>query len=372
MRVALVHDWLTGMRGGEKCLQVLIEMFPEAQIFTLLHVPGSVSPEIEARPIHTSFINSLPGVRDIYRYYLPLFPKAIERFDLRGYDLIISTSHCAAKGAHPPDGVPHLCYCLTPMRYVWDLYDQYFGPHRVGPLVRTVMPHIAGHLRRWDRRASERVSAFVACSEHIRTKIERFYGCAATVVYPPVDAHRFRPVPTREDFYLIVSALVPYKRIDLAVAAFNQLGERLVIVGSGPEMHRLRAIAGPDVSFTGWLDDREVEEYFARCRAFIFPGEEDFGIAAVEAQAAGAPVIAYGSGGVTETVIGVNSRPTNSDGRPTGVFFHEQTTESLMAAVRQFEKLQFDQDVLRANAARFSVEAFKRGIRACVAELLPA
>ncbi len=361
MRVALVHDWLTGMRGGEKCLEVFLDMYPDTEIFTLFHVPGSVSPRIERQKIHATFLNSFPRVRDIYRYYLPLFPSAVERLDVRGFDLVVSMSHCVAKGVRAPPDVPHLCYCLTPVRYAWDLYDVYFGPGRATPLVRAVMPFVARRLRAWDGQSLNRVSEFVAISHHVRTKIERFYGRTANVVYPPVDVDRFLPAGTREDFYLIVSALVPYKRIDLAIDAFNALGRRLIVVGKGPEMERLRRRAGPTVTLTGWLPDDEVMAHMTTCRAFVFPGEEEFGITAVEAQAAGAPVIAYGSGGVTESVIGVNGRGDVDGG--TGVFFDRQSTESLVSAVREFESLQFSVDALRQNAARFGVEQFRRGLQ---------
>src|SRR5690606_21256241 len=282
MRVALVHDWLTGMRGGERVLEALIRLWPDAEIFTLLHLRGSVSPLIEERPIHTSFIDRLPGASKRYRNLLPLFPAAIERFDLRGFDLVVSSSHCVAKGVRPA-GAPHLCYCHTPMRYVWDLYDDYFGRGRAALPVRMAMPPIAAWLRRWDRRTASRVDTFVAHSAFIRERIRRCYGRDAVLVHPPVAAERLRHARPRQHFYLIVSALVPYKRIELAIAAFNRLGRPLVIAGSGPELERLRRMARPNVRFTGWLPDDEIADLYERCRAFIFPGVEDFGITAVEA-----------------------------------------------------------------------------------------
>ncbi|HEX7091721.1 MAG TPA: glycosyltransferase [Longimicrobiales bacterium] len=365
MRVALVHDWLTGMRGGERVLEELIGLWPDAEIFTLLHVPGSVSPVIESRPIHASFIGRLPGVARRYRSLLPLFPAAIERFDLRGFDLVVSSSHCVAKGVRPP-GAPHVCYCHTPMRYVWDLYDDYFGPGRAALPVRLLMPAVAAWLRRWDRRTAARVDTFIANSAHVRERIRRCYGRDAIVVHPPVDVERFRPAATREDFYLIVSALVPYKRVDLAIEAFNRLGRPLVIAGTGPELGRLRRIARPNIRFAGWLPDEEIADLYARCRAFIFPGIEDFGITAVEAQAAGAPVIAYGAGGALETVIGWDGRRADA----TGVFFDEATPEALAAAVERADRAPFDPAALRASAERFSPHAFRQGMLDVVERLV--
>jgi glycosyltransferase involved in cell wall biosynthesis len=369
MRTALVHDWLTGMRGGEKVLEGLLELFPDAEIFTLLHVPGSVSPAIEGRPIHTSPLQRFPGVRRHYRRYLPLFPAFVERLDLRGFDLVVSVSHCVAKGARA-NGAPHLCYCNTPMRYVWDQFDAYFGHGRAGPVTRVAAKALAPRLRRWDRETAGGVSRFVANSSHVQGRIRRFYGRDASVVYPPVAVERFRPAASREDFYLVVSALVPYKLVDLAVAALSDLGRPLVVVGSGPELPRLRALAGPHVRFTGWLPDAEVADLMGRCRALIMPGVEDFGIVPVEAQAAGAPVIALGEGGALETV-----RAPGADGRGgTGLFFHDRTARCLAHAVRRFERLDlegaFDRDALVANARRFGREPFLAGMRGALRDLL--
>jgi glycosyltransferase involved in cell wall biosynthesis len=352
MRVALVHDWLTGMRGGERCLEVFCELFPDADLFTLLHVPGSVSPVIERRRIVTSFVQRLPDVAARYRQYLPLFPRAVERFDLRGYDLVLSSSHCVAKGARPAPGARHLCYCFTPMRYVWDLYDDYFGP-RAGPLMRTLMPPLAAWLRGWDRRSSARVDHFAAISRFIADRVRRCYGREAEVIYPPVDVSRFEPAEEREgDYYLVVSALVPYKRVDLAVAAAARLGRRLVVVGTGPEAAALRAQAGPDVEFLGWRGDEEIAGLLRGCRALLFPGMEDFGIVPLEAMAAGRPVIAYGVGGACETIV-----PLGGDEPPTGVFFGAQTVDALVEAMTRFEA---HADAFRPKALRARAELFDR------------
>ncbi len=358
MRVALVHDWLTGMRGGERCLEVFAELYPQADLYTLLHVPGSVSPTIERRRIVTSFVQRLPGAARSYRHYLPLFPSAIERFDLRGYDLVLSSSHCVAKGVLAPGG-EHVCYCFTPMRYVWDMYAEYVG-RGAGFLTRAIMPPLAAALRRWDRRASRRVDHCVAISRLVANRIERCYGRSAEVIYPPVDVQRFRLAEDDpEDFYLVVSALAPYKRIDLAVAAASQTGRRLKVVGTGPEEAKLRALAGRTVEFLGWRDDNEVADLYRRCRALLFPGLEDFGIVPLEAMACGRPVIAFGAGGALETVV-----PLEGDEPATGLFFTAQTVEALIQAIARFEREahRFAPKSLRARAEQFDRPRFKERI----------
>ena len=380
IRVALVHDWLTGMRGGERVLEALLDLFPRAEIFTLIHRPETVSSQIEARTIHTSFVDDLPFAHGPYRYFLPLFPRAVESFDLEGFDMVISSSHCVAKGARPPSGVPHLCYCHTPMRYVWDQYQTYFGPGRASPPVRAAIAAIAPWLRRWDVATADRVDRFIANSTCVGDRIRRHYGRTSVVVYPPVDVKRFRSERIQEDFYLVLGALVPYKRVDLAVEACDRLGRRLVIAGGGSELPRLAKVAGPRTSFLGRVTDAEVADLLSRCRALLLPGEEDFGITAVEAQAAGAPVIAYGKGGALETVIGVEydgEAPCRSGGdaihnelRPTGVFFHEPSPEGLMDAIERFESQDFSLGALQASAARFGSERFKREMRSQVYEVL--
>jgi glycosyltransferase involved in cell wall biosynthesis len=372
-RVALVHDWLTGMRGGERCLEVVCELFPGAPLFTLLHVPGSVSAVIEDRPIVTSFVQRLPDAARRYRSYLPLFPAAVRRFDLRGYDLVISLSHCVAKGVRVPPGALHLSYCFTPMRYVWDLYDDYVG-RDAGLGVRVLMPPVAAALRRWDRRTGS-VHHFVAISRHIEDRIRRVYGRVADVIHPPVDVGRFR-IGVPEDFYLVVSALAPYKRVDLAVAAATRLGRRLLVVGTGPEEARLRRLAGPTVRFLGWRPDAEVAELYARCRAVLFTALEDFGIVPLEAAAAGRPTIAFGRGGVLDTMTPLQDPapgdgPPPRDGQPpsgggaeppTAVFYQAQTVAALAAAIERFEGAEragrFTPAALRARAERFDRPRF--------------
>jgi glycosyltransferase involved in cell wall biosynthesis len=366
LRVALVHDWLTGMRGGERCLEVFCELFPTADLFTLLHVPGSVSPVIERRRIITSFVQRLPNAVERYRYYLPLFPAAMRSFDFSGYDLVLSASHAVAKAARRRAGATHVCYCFTPMRYVWDLYEDYFGA-RASRAARLAMPAVAAALRRWDRRTAGRPDRIVAISRFVADRIRRVWHREADVIYPPVDLARFTIAPQGpDDYYLVVSALVPYKRVDLAVAAATRMRRRLVVVGSGPELRRLAAAAGPGVQMLGWRSDAETAALYARCRAVLFPAMEDFGIVPLEAMAAGRPVIAYGVGGATETVVGLDA----ADASPTGVFFREQTVGALVDAMATFERHQrrFEPKALRARAETFDRPLFRDRIAACLAE----
>ena len=283
MRVAIVHDWLAGMRGGERVLEVLCELFPDATLFTLVHLPGTLSPTIERMRIRTSFLQRLGPLRARFRALLPLFPLAVERFDLRGYDLVISSSHCVANGALAPPEARHVAYVYTPMRYVWDQAGAYADGAGWGPLRRAAAAPVASYLRLWDAAASLRVDEFVAISGHVARRIRRCYGRDATVIYPPVDVQRFRPGEGEGDYYLVVSALVPYKRVDLAVAACTRLRRPLKVVGNGPEERRLRRLAGPTVEFLGTRSDPEVAALYAGCRALLFPGLEDFGIVPLEA-----------------------------------------------------------------------------------------
>ena len=355
MRVALVHDWLTGMRGGERVLDELCGLFPDADLYTLVHVPGSTSKRIEARRIFTSPLSRLPGAARHYRKLLPLFPWAIERFRLKDYDLVLSSSHAVAKGVRVPRGAVHLCYCFTPMRYVWDQADVYLGSgvRRVlaGPLV--------SYLRAFDVRTSgpDRVHRFIAISKCVADRIARHYGREASVVYPPVDVDRLRPDgKPADDFYLLVGGFVPYKREDLAIDAFRGLGRRLLVAGDGPTQSALAARAPSNVAFLGRIPDAELARLYARCRALIYPQEEDFGIIPVEAQACGRPVIAFGGGGALETVV-----PLRPDRTGTGILFEPQTPEALAAAVRRFEAeaRAFDSEAIRAHAEHFSPSRFR-------------
>jgi glycosyltransferase involved in cell wall biosynthesis len=367
LKVALVHDWLTGMRGGEKCLEVFCELLPQADIFTLFHVRGSVSATIERHGIHTSFLQRVPGIRRWYRHLLPFFPRAIAGFDFSRHDLVVSLSHCVAKGAGAGSGVPHWSYCFTPMRYLWDQSPIYFNAERYSKPALFAIGKMLDRLRRWDR--STHADRYVAISKFVAERIRRVWGRASEVIYPPVDLERFQPGRDPGLFYLIVSALVPYKRIDIAVEAANRLGRELVIVGKGEDRERLERLAGPTVKLLGWRDDREVAELLSRCRAFILPGEEDFGIAPLEAMASGRPVIALGRGGALETVAGTG--PASRD-PPTGVFFEEPTAGSLAAAMLELERREkdFDPLALRAHAERFSVPRFRGEITAALARFV--
>jgi len=371
MKIALVHDWLTGMRGGEKCLEALCQLYPEAEIFTLLHNRNSTSPEIESKRIHTSFVQHLPSAAEKYRYYLPLFPTAIERFDLSAYKLVISSSHCVAKGVLTKIETCHICYCHTPMRYVWEMSAIYFNHSRYNWVRRVLTNSMLNYLRRWDLSSTSRVDHFVANSQNVRHRIKKHYDRQADVIYPPVEIDSFTLGPERGNYYLIVSALVPYKRIDLAVEAFNQLGKRLVIVGSGPEEKRLKKMAQGKIEFVPWQGFEQLKEFYQNCKALIFPGEEDFGIVPVEAQACGKPVIAFGQGGVLETVQGIYpDRQQSNKSSNTGVFFREQAAASLIGAVKYFETLEFDRNIIRQSVLRFKAENYKEKMKEFVTRKL--
>lgn len=360
MRVALVHDWLVGMRGGEKCLEVFCELFPDADVYTLVYAPESISPAIRRMSIRASWVNSLPMAASYYRYLLPVFPTAIESFDFGDYDLIVSSSHCVAKGVFPHRAL-HLSYVHAPMRYVWDLHGAYSAGD-AALLARAGLRLCRPYLQRWDVRSSNRVDCFIANSRAIAEKIERLYGRRSKVIYPPVDVDRFSVSADIAPYYLIVSALVPYKRIDVAVEAFNKLQLRLKIVGAGPLRRTLERKAEANIEFLGWVDDVKLAELYASCQALIFPGEEDFGIVPLEAQASGRPVIAFKRGGLLETVIGLDEGASP----PTGIFFNEQKSESLIAAVRRYEQNRdlFDPSRIRTHAGKFARDRFRREISA--------
>ncbi|MBE3097702.1 MAG: glycosyltransferase [Planctomycetes bacterium] len=361
MRVALVHDWLTGMRGGEKVLEVLCALFPRAELFTLVHVRGSVSPVIERHRIHRSFVSALPYVRRLYRHYLPLFPIAVELFDLDQFDLVLSTSHCAVKSVITGGHARHLCYCLTPMRYAWDQFDAYFGPGRIGRMPSSLMKPIIGALARWDAGTSGRPDRYVAISQYVASRIRRYYNRGAGVIYPPVDTGFYCPDATQRDgTALIVSALVPYKRVDLAVEACQRVGVTLRIVGQGPEKARLRQLAGPRVEFLGTVSDEEVRACYRRASVVLLPGEEDFGIVPLEAQACGRPVVALGRGGALETVV---------DG-VTGVLVADSSVGALADGLARALETPFDASAIRRHAESFGRERFAAEMGAAVAEIL--
>lgn len=356
MKVAIVHDWLVSQRGGENVLDAICELFPRADLFTMIYVPNSVTPNIVRLERHTSILNRLPSAHKRYRHMLPLMPWAVERFDLTPYDLVISSSHCVAKGVRKRPGAFHLSYVHAPMRYMWDRFDEYFSPERSGLLTRTVARAMRGYFQRWDRHSAERVDAFLANSQFIAGKIKEYYGRESTVVYPFCEPERFARARQPGRNYLMVTALVPYKRVDLAIRAFNALKAPLIIVGDGPDKERLKKIAASNVEFLGSLRNDSLADLYSKCKALIFPGIEDFGIVPVEAMAAGAPVIAFGQGGALETVT-----------QETGVFFHEATEESLIKAVKEFESKEFSEANCRARGRSFNRERFQRELSAILA-----
>ncbi len=350
-KVALVHDWLNGMRGGEKCLEVLCELFPEADLYTLIHEKGSLSAKIESMSIRTSFVQSMPFGLKKYRHYLPLFPFAIEQFDFSGYDLIVSSSHCVAKGVRHDDSVFHISYVHAPMRYVWDQFDTYFRQPRTSWPVRIGAELMRPYLQRWDRNTAKRVDTFLCNSHHIRRKILDYYNRESQVVYPPVELSHFRPGGAKENFYLVVGAFAPNKSVDLAVEAFNRLKLPLKIVGSGQDEEYCRSIAGDSIEFLGALSSEKLLELYQQARALVFPGEDDFGITALEAQSCNTPVIAFASGGAMETVT-----------EQTGLFFAEQKVEVLCEAVEKMELTwkNYVPEEFRQQTSRFGREQYKK------------
>jgi glycosyltransferase involved in cell wall biosynthesis len=370
MRVALVHDWLTGMRGGEKVLEALCERYPHADLFTLLHVRGSVSHAIERARIHCSLLQHLPAVGRYYRGCLPLFPVLVEQFDLERFDLVISSSHCVAKSIIVRPGAVHICYCHTPMRYAWDQFAAYFGPERLGRIGSALARPALARIAAWDRATAARATRYVTNSQHVARRISRYYNRTASVVHPPVDTEFFRPMahpmtrlPVRDGRCLVVSALVPYKRIEIAVDACRLAGVPLTIVGEGPERTRLERRATEtraDTTFLGRLSDEEVREQYRHASLVLMPGEEDFGIVPLEAQACGCPVVALGRGGALETIV-----PGT-----TGVLVDEPTPGAFAAAIGDALSRRFDPDAIRRHAEGFGRARFGNEIAAIVDETM--
>jgi glycosyltransferase involved in cell wall biosynthesis len=357
LRIAIVHYWLTTYGGGEKVLEAFAEIFPQADFYALAAAPDGVPPGLRGRRLTTSLVGRAPGIKRWYRHLFLFYPFALEQFDLDGYDLVISSESGPAKGVITSPRACHLCYCHTPMRYLWDKYHEY--RKAMNPAERAVFSLTAHYARVWDVTTAARVDYFAANSEHVAAQIRKYYRRESSVIYPPVDTVAGRLTARAEDYYLVVSRLVAYKRVDLAIAACNRLGRRLRVVGAGPEYKRLRKLAGPTIEFLGKLGTGPLHEIYARCRALLFPAEEDFGIVPVEAQSFGRPVIAYGRGGALETVIGL--RPGATAETATGIFFHEQTAEALGRVIAAFEKAEssFRPGFVRAHAQRFSKERFR-------------
>jgi glycosyltransferase involved in cell wall biosynthesis len=359
LKVALVHDYLNQYGGAERVLEELHALFPSAPVYTSMYWPEKMSPTIRGLDVRTSFMQRLPLVTRNHQPFLLLYPLAFESFDLSGYDVVISNSSAFSKGVVTPPGTLHICYCLTPMRWVWN-YHAYVERERLGIAARLVLPAAISQLRSWDVASAQNVDRFLAISRTVAGRIRKYYRRDATVIYPPVNCDAFQLPPARvEDYYLVVSRLIPYKRIDLAVDAFTRLGMRLKIVGSGGrDLPALRARASRNVEFVGRVSDAELKQLYAGSRGLVFPGEEDFGIAPLEANASGRPVIAFAAGGALDTVL---------DGR-TGVLFERQEVDCLVAAVRRAEQIAWEPDKLRAHARQFDRQVFREQLRQFVGE----
>ncbi len=360
MRVALVHDWLNQMGGAENVLKVLAEMFPRAPIYTSIYAPQRVAPFFRSLDIRVSWMNRLPGVARHHLWYLPFYPLAFESFDLSEYDLVISNKSAFAHSVITPPQTVHISYCLTPTRFLWQ-YHAYRRREGIGRVANALLQPILTWQRQFDRLAADRVDHFVAISREVQARIRKFYRRDSTVIHPPVDTQRF--VPTSDppqDYYLVVSRLIPYKRVDLAVAACTRLGVPLIVVGDGRDRKALERMAGPTVQFLGWVEEETLVRLMQRARAFIFPGLEDFGIAPVEAMACGRPVIAYAGGGALDTVV-----PGE-----TGEFFYQQTPEALAAVLQDFDPGRYDPLACRARAEMFDIRLFRARFRAFVDAVL--
>lgn len=351
-RIAIVHDWLPVYGGAERVLEQMLEVYPEADVFSLIDALSDEHRKfLKGRPVKTSFVQKLPGGKKYYRHCFPIMPLAIEQFDFSGYDMVITSSYAFAKGIITGPRQLHLCYCHSPIRYAWDLQNQYLKESKLdsgvkGWFVRTMLHFI----RMWDTRTAAGVDAFMANSRFIARRIEKVYRRDATVVYPPVNIERFEYSSEKENFYVTASRLVPYKRMDLIIQAFNGMPDRqLVVIGDGPELPKLQKLAGPNVKVMGWQPQEVLKSHLARAKGFVFAGEEDFGIILLEAQACGTPVIAYGRGGALETVVE----------NKTGLFFGEQTVESLQAAIAESDTRNWDSVACRENAERFSAKLFR-------------
>ncbi len=352
MRVAVVHDYFTQLGGAEKVAEVLYHSVPKADLFTTVALREKMPETLQSVSVHSSWMQHLPRMRQLYRLYFPLYPFAVRSLDLSEYDLVISSSSGYVKGVRTHPNAIHVCYCHTPMRWVWS-FDSYSARESFSTGVRALLPTLIQNLRRWDEGAARQPDHFIANSKVVAARIQRAYGRYAEVIEPPIDINRFGTPGEQGDYYVVLSRLVSYKRIDLAIAAFTRMGKKLIVIGEGPSRETLAAAAGPTIQFTGRASDEDVERYVSRCRALIFPGEEDFGMAPLEVAAAGRPTIAYRAGGAIETII---------DGE-TGLFFDEQTVEHLIDAVQRCEKHEWSVQRIRRHAEKYSVENFQARLR---------
>ncbi|MBA4318555.1 MAG: glycosyl transferase [Flavobacterium sp.] len=370
MKIAVIHDWLVTYAGAERVLEQILQLYPEAELYSLIDfLPVNGRDFILNKEVHTSFIQKLPFAAKKYRNYLPLMPLAIEQFDLSEFDLIISSSHAVAKGVLTNSNQLHICYCYTPIRYAWDLQHQYLKETKLDRGLKGIIARgILQYIRLWDQSTVNRVDYFIAISQHIAKRIKKIYGRDSTVIYPPVDINKFYVGNKRENFFLTASRMVPYKRIDLIVEAFSENGLPLVVIGDGPEYGKIKEKAKKNVEILGYKEDSVLREYLQKTRAFVFAAEEDFGILPVEAQACGTPVLAFGKGGVTETIVST----TNRENTPTGILFHEQTIEALNDAVKQFQLLEtkFDPYKIREHAEQFSKERFRKEFKEFVEQII--
>jgi glycosyltransferase involved in cell wall biosynthesis len=371
-RIAIVHYWFVNRRGGERVVETMADMFPHADLFSLLVDPEKLSPSLRGRSIKTSFLQNLPASKRWHRHLLPLYPLALEQFDLSGYDLVLSSESGPAKGVLTDTRTCHVCYCHSPMRYLWDFYHRYRNGKSFGGLSRPVFTLAAHYLRLWDASSANRVDHFVANSRNVAARIRKHYRRDSAVIYPPVSVHSGYLATNLEDYYLAVSELVDYKRVNLAIAACNRLGRRLHIVGDGEQYARLRKLAGPTIIFCGALSDKDLREQYAHCRALLFPGEEDFGIVPVEALSFGRPVIAFGRGGVTETVKGFYPGSPAPVEASSGVLFREQSPESLTEAILAFENAEerFLPFFIKQQAERFDESYFRESLGQFLVERL--
>jgi glycosyltransferase involved in cell wall biosynthesis len=367
MKIAIIHEWLVTYVGSERVVEQILNLYPDADFFCLFDfLPNNERDFIRNRKIHTSFLQKMPFAKRWYRNYLPIMPFAIERFDLSGYDLLISSSHAVAKGIKKNPHQLHICYCHTPMRYAWDLQRQYLKESGLDKGIKGVLVKaILNRIKKWDVATSRKVDYFIANSHYIKNRIKRIYEREATVIYPPVDIKNFQVNDKKENFFLTVSRMVPYKRVDLIVKAFSKIGLPLIVIGDGPDFSKIKKIAKKNVEFLGYQKGEVLREYMQKAKAFVFAAEEDFGIVPVEAQACGTPVIAYGRGGVTETVI-----PFGESAAPTGIFFYEQTPQAIIDALKKFKTIEdkFNPHEIRKNVERFNIERFKREFKKFVDE----
>jgi len=358
MKTAIIHDWLVSSGGAERVLEALCEIFPDAPVYTSVCDRSKISAALQKKDIRTSFLQKIPGSTKIYRDLLPLMPPAFQSFRLKGFDLILSSSHACAKGVRRPKGSVHICYCHTPMRYAWDMMEDYLKYEQMNPVKKAAVPFLLGLVRRWDRWNSKGVDHFIANSDFVSRRIMTCYGRGSKVIHPPVDISKYRVGEKPGAYFLAVSRLVPQKRTDIIIEAFNRLGFPLKVIGTGRELERLKSIAGTNIELTGFVPEEDLAETLSGCRALIFASYEDFGLVPLEAQASGRPAIVYGRGGASETII---------PGK-TGIIFEEQTPEAVIEAVRKFETMMFDSAAIRRHAEGFDKEIFKQKIMEFIEE----